>query len=122
MVNVINGVVYITRGDDADFDVALKFKDGTEYTMQDGDVLTFTVRQTAEQTAAEIFSVTSETPHIRIPHIITDEIEAGYYSCDLQLTCADGDVQTVFPAFDDRTFAKTGNRKNFVIGSEVTHE
>ena len=44
MFKIENNKMSITRGDDAEFTVTLENPDGTPYSMEQGDILTFTVK------------------------------------------------------------------------------
>ena len=44
MFKIENDKIYLTRGDSAGFDVSI-YNGTTPYTLQEGDILTFTVRQ-----------------------------------------------------------------------------
>ena len=41
MLLIEDNVIYLTRGDDAEFGIEIHDEDGTAYEMQDGDVVEF---------------------------------------------------------------------------------
>ena len=49
MLEITNGVIKFTKGDSVAFAVELKNADGTEYTMQTGDKLKFTIKKNVEK-------------------------------------------------------------------------
>lgn len=121
MFKIEDGVIYITRGDNAALDVTAYIDDGeTPYELQEGDTYTFTVRKIASKTSEIVFSVTSISDRIVISHEDTKDAEVGKYSADIQLTTANGDRYTIWPSFDVTKSSKEYNYKNFCIMPEVT--
>ena len=122
MFMIEEGVIYLTRGDYAELEIAITDGDGNAYEMADGDVLTFSVRETPSNDSALQFSVTSPTNRIIINNIDTADMEPGNYSADVQLTDAAGRRRTVWGHVDERAGrrGRTGNWKNFVLMPEVT--
>ena len=50
MYKVVNNEIFITRGDSAILSLTIDKPDGTPYTLQEGDVLDFTVKASTEAT------------------------------------------------------------------------
>lgn len=87
--------VYMTKGDTCTLTFTLYNKDDEEYTMEQGDMLTFTVRKD-DKAEAEIV-IESGTARVVLPAEATDNMEVGTYVYDCQLTLKDGSVLTVVP-------------------------
>lgn len=112
----INGTsIRLTRGDTARFDVdIINQVDGTPYELQEGDVLTLTVRLTpstpekAVQREAE-----PGTTSIYLRPEDTANLGVGQYVYDIQLTTAAGDIYTVI--------GPQQGSCNFVLLPEVTY-
>ena len=94
--------IYITRGDSVSMDITLTqpLPPYEEYTLQTGDKLVFTVRETAK--------TLEDTPEILIQKEFTDnrleltgndtaELEYGKYVYDIQLIFNSGEINTVIP-------------------------
>lgn len=93
------------------------------YSVQDGDVITLTVRETPDDEAAVLMRISSAPGVMRIPirHEDTEGIPYGQYSADIELVTADGYHKTIWPILKpERTRAGATNLKNFNICSEVT--
>lgn len=122
MFFIEDGVIYLTRGDYAELEVAITDGDGKPYTLAEGDVLTLSVREAPDDEAKLQFSVSSATDRIIINNADTAEMEPGEYSADIQLTTADGKRRTIWAhtSDDPRRRGRTGNWKNFILMPEVT--
>lgn len=122
MLKIEEGVIYLTRGDDAVIDVQVTNIAGEDYTMQTGDTLTMTVRDVPDSGSPVILAVTSAKGEARI--IIdgdeTAEINPGQYSADIQLNTQDGKRYTIWPELEGASRYKVSNFKNFVIMPDVT--
>lgn len=110
--------IYLTRGDDAALNVALRDASGSSYSMQAGDQLVLTVRRTPSDEGV-VFSVASGSTRLLISHEDTANAVTGEYSADIQLTSG-GQRMTVWPALEGRNRRSDANFKNFVIMPEVT--
>ena len=122
MLKIEEGVIYLTRGDDAVIDVQLTIQDGGAYEMQPGDTVTLTVRELPKE-ESEIILDSSSAPgsnRIIINSADTENAEVGQYSADIELLTEDGKRYTVWPDLEGSGRYKTGNMKNFVIMPEVT--
>lgn len=122
MLKIEEGVIYLTRGDDAVIDAQLTMQDGGKYEMQPGDTVTLTVRSTPNEESEIIFSSKSApgSNRIIINSADTQKAKAGQYSADIQLLTEDDKRYTVWPELEGADRYKTGNMKNFVIMPEVT--
>ena len=122
MFKIEDDVIYITRGDNAAIEVAAYTDESgeTPYEMQEGDSITFTVRQIASKKSTVVFSVTSVNNRIVLSHNDTANAEVGKYSADIQLDMANGERHTIWPKFKVGKPSKEYNFKNFCIMPEVT--
>lgn len=121
MFKIEDGIIYITRGDDAVFDIAAKYGEDEEpYTLQAGDYYTFTVRKAPSRDSAIVFSTISVNGRIIILHGDTAEAEVGKYSADIQLNTSDGKRLTIWPQLSGSNRYTESNFKNFWIMPEVT--
>lgn len=92
-----NNRITLTRGDDVAFRMEPNFKDGVEYKLQRGDVMTMTCRKNYDTPIA--FSVDSDrTGTIVIQGSDTAELTPGYYIYDITLNFADGKRNTIVNA------------------------
>lgn len=118
MIKVIDGKVYMVRGDDDALSINLG-----DYEMAAGDTLTLTVRELPTADSPVLVHITSAPGVARIPirHADTADIPYGAYSADVQLMTADGLRRTVWPDnITDAVRMRAANMKNFIIVSEVT--
>lgn len=119
-----NGVLKHTRGDTGGIKVtSIELEDGTPYEMQDGDTLTFTVRQKPTTSSPVLISVSSTTDEITLAPEDTKDVPAGKYSADIQLNTRSGDIFTIWPekaAPNGKIQPTTQNFENFWIWPEVT--
>lgn len=122
MLKIEEGIIYLTRGDDAVIDVNLNNLEGEAYVMQPGDTLTLTVREKPEENSKPVFAAVSApgSGRIIISSKDTAEADPGQYSADIQLTTQDEKRYTVWPDLEGSARYKTNNMKNFVIMPEVT--
>ncbi|MBO7734447.1 MAG: hypothetical protein J6S67_17915 [Methanobrevibacter sp.] len=103
-----NNNITLTRGDSASISVGLKNPDGSAYTLQTGDVLFFTVKYNC---ITEDIIIQKDISTDAIINIIPSDTAAllyGEYFYDVQLTKANGEVNTVIPPRD------------FIVAKEVT--
>lgn len=121
MLIVDDGIIYVNRGDDFALNVSIKDGAGTAYEMQDGDYLTLTVRALPETGSAVVLEAVSLSERIAVNGALTTDLPAGRYSCDVQLTTADGKRCTVYPLLNAGQHGKVKNWKNFILDPEVTH-
>lgn len=94
---LVNGSrIMLTRGDTATLLVSLQNCDGTQYEMQDGDVLDLAIKKRVCDVDALIAKQSTDGVFEFAPSD-TKELPFGGYKYDVQLTTADGDVYTVIP-------------------------
>ncbi len=86
--------IYMTRGDKARFRFNASYGD-EDYTPETGDVFTFTVKKGMGGQA--LLTKTIEDNRLIILPEDTKNMECGRYCYDVQLTKADGTVETVIP-------------------------
>lgn len=124
-----NGVITMFQGDCVALEVSMPVYDaageptGENYEMQEGDVLTLTVRRAPGREFPVLMQVVSVTARLLITPGDTRDMEPGEYSADIELRRADGSVDTIFPLLENlspRARKKTVNWKNFIITGEVT--
>lgn len=116
-------VIYLTKGDDAALEVSsIAAEDGSQYSMQAGDVLTLTVRALPSADSPALIQIDSlpGVNRIVLRHADTAELDVGRYSADVQLTTADGKRYTVWPTITGSGRYLVKNLNNFVIMPEVT--
>jgi len=123
MLKIIDGKIYLVRGDDEVLEVNVS-SDGEAVQLAEGDTLTLTVRELPSKESREILRVTSApgSNRIIINHSDTADAEYGEYSADVQLMTADGRRRTVWPVIDENNIpkAEAKNWKNFILLPEVT--
>ena len=120
---VEDGTIYLTKGDDAVLEVSsIVTDDGSAYELQNGDVLTLTVRMLPSTESAVLIEIDSSPGSARIVfgHDDTAVLDVGRYSADVQLTTADGKRYTVWPHITGSSRYTIKNLNNFVIMPEVT--
>lgn len=122
MFRIVDGRPELTRGDYAELEVVIKDNEGNVYEMQEGDYLTFSMREFPEETSALLVQIHSVTNRIIFNHSDTADIDPGLYSADIQLTTADGKRRTVWCYIPDdvRKRGQVRNWENFVLLPEVT--
>ncbi len=91
-----DGAIRLTRGDTARLTVPITNQtNNSEYTMESGDILYFTVKKSARDDGF-LFQKTSRGANaIHIKPEDTETLSFGKYKYDVQLTTASGDVYTV---------------------------
>lgn len=103
-----NNNITLTRGDSASIEVALENPDGSAYELQEGDKLLFTVKHNCITEDIIIQKDISANAIINLLPGDTDSLLYGVYFYDVQLTKANGAVNTVIPPRD------------FIVSKEVT--
>ena len=97
MFAILNNTIYLTRGDTARFDIVVQNPDGTVYTPEAGDVITFTAKISAGRNA--VISKTGST--IALAPADTASLSSGEYIYDVDIKLANGDVHTIISADGD---------------------
>ena len=91
-----NGAIKLTRGDTARMSVNIvNDVTGEEYSMQEGDVLTMTVKVNILDEVPVIQKTLEGTNVFHIKPEDTASLDFGSYKYDVQLTTSDGDVYTI---------------------------
>ena len=121
MLYIEDGVIAVTRGDDAVIEASIHTSTGQDYQMAPGDTLTLTVRALPSARQPALLSLTAAPGSNRLVlrGADTDGIAPGKYSCDIQLDCEDGGRYTVLPSPEAGPMG-FGNWENFVVLPEVT--
>lgn len=87
--------IRLTRGDTFRVRVAMTNGDGSPYEMQEGDSVRFRcVKRKGDREAVIEKIVDPETMLLSLAHSDTASLNFGTYFYDMQLTKADGDVDT----------------------------
>lgn len=92
-----DGTVQLTRGDTAELEVSITKDNSEEYTIQETDELTFSVKKSVFEKSCVIHKTVKGTSTIRIDPEDTSALDFCSYQYDVQLTTASGDVYTVIP-------------------------
>ena len=87
--------ISLTKGDNASFKVNIIEANGQIRQLFDDDVITLTVRKTANSDIA--FTKTAENGVINIVPTDTKSLAAGTYVYDIQITTFGGNVYTIIP-------------------------
>ena len=90
--------------------------------MDEGDILTFTVRKKPSKDS-EVLLEKQSSPgliEIAIDSSDTSDLEIGLYSADIQLVTAHGKRITVWPKLKGSQRSHELNFKNFCLMPEVT--
>lgn len=95
MQNVIQNNIYLTRGDTGKFEVVMEDSTGTKYMPQEGDVVRFMMKKNYSQEAVIIEKeIPNDTLMLELEPEDTKELPFGIYVYDIELTYANGDVDT----------------------------
>lgn len=98
-------VISLTRGDYASFTIEMKDASGEPYVLQEGDEVYFTVKRSTKD---EEYLIQKTGTEIEILPADTEEFAYGTYKYDVQLSPADGKIDTFIGPSD------------FIITEEVT--
>lgn len=107
MLQITDNAVILTRGDNADIIVNITDGNGDPYTLDEDDVLLFTMKRNCE-TSEIILQKTLVNSVISLDHDDTKDLKYGRYYFDVQLTNVSGEVYTVITPHE------------FIIDKEVT--
>lgn len=100
MLIIKNGYIGLTKGDTARINVTIKSGENTEYICTTGDTLKFSVKNSKTSTTyvfQKVVTDFSEGVKIVIEPSDTNTIAVGSYYYDVELTLANGDVNTIVP-------------------------
>ena len=109
MYEIRNQKIILTRGDSFYTEVGMTKKDtGEEYIPQEGDVIRFGLKKNAEQTDCIIEKkIPNDTRILHLEPNDTKKLPFGKYVYDIEITFANGDVDTFI------------NNEDFILGTEV---
>ena len=108
MVKVNGTTIEMTRGDTFIATLTLTQADGTEYTPDANDEIRFAMKQRYSDSASKIYKVISNDDlTLTIDPADTKNLKFGTYVYDIQITYADGRVDTFI------------DRAKFVLTEEV---
>jgi len=105
VLKIVNNKVYLVRGDSGAITVTVLNADGSTRAVQSGDEILMTVR--ASPASEILFQKTG--PEIFIEPEDTAALAFGTYCYDVQITLADGTVDTIVP------------KNDFIVLEEVTY-
>lgn len=117
MIKVIDGKIYVVRGDDDALNISLP-----DYTLGEGDVLKLTVRELPDEDSPVLLQIAGAPGAYRIPisRADTEELPFGAYSAFIRVYTANGLRHTIFPDdITDQKRQRVTNMKNFIVASEV---
>lgn len=105
MVKVCGTTITITKGDTGIITVSILYDDGTPYTPQSGDIIRFAMKKHYSDAETLIEkNIPLETMELRLDPEDTKDLEAGpqkgKYKYDIELTRADGQIDTFIPRAD----------------------
>lgn len=96
---VKKNTIFLTRGDTFKAHLTINYPDGTEYTPVEGDSIRFALKEDVEDEECLIWrDIPIDTMLLVIYPEDTKELEFGSYVYDIQLTKANGDVDTFITA------------------------
>lgn len=105
-INQKTNKISITKGDNASIKVKVYDSNGAEREIFEDDVITLTVKKTADSTT--VLTKTADKGVINLVPTDTKSLASGTYVYDIQLTTFGGNIYTVIPI------------SYFEIGQEVT--
>ena len=95
MQNIIDKTIILTKGDTFKATVGMVGDDGTPYTPQEGDVVRFHMKRTYKDTDLLIEKIIpNDTLLLQLDSSDTSDLDVGKYVYDIQITYANGDVDT----------------------------
>ena len=96
---VRKNTIFLTRGDTFKAHLTINNPDGTEYTPKEGDSIRFALKENIEDEECLIWrEIPTDTMLLILYPGDTKELEFGNYVYDIQLTKANGDVDTFITA------------------------
>lgn len=96
---VRNNIIYLTRGDTFKAKLTITYPDGSVYTPKEGDEIRFAMKENVEDEECLIWrDIPIDTMLLVLYPGDTKELEFGNYVYDIQLTKANGDVDTFITA------------------------
>lgn len=112
MLQVVNNIIYLTKGDNEVLPVTVTKNGGEAYEMGENEFLRLTVRRLPNKTSQMLFMAESNpgSNRIIIPAEATAEMEPGKYSADIEHVDSAGRPNTIWP---DNTTVKPSDEKSF---------
>ena len=107
MFKISNTTMSIIRGDSGEFLVNVTDDEGQDYTFEEGDILTFTVKKNTN-TSDYLIQKTSTSGLFEIEPSDTNRLRYGSYKYDVQFSKENGYVDTIIGPAD------------FIVLEEVT--
>ena len=96
---VNKNTIYLTRGDTFKAHLSINYPDGSVYTPKEGDSIRFALKENIEDEECLIWrDIPIDTMLLVLYPGDTKELEFGTYVYDIQLTKANGDVDTFITA------------------------
>ncbi|MBP5595035.1 MAG: hypothetical protein J6Y02_06610 [Pseudobutyrivibrio sp.] len=96
---VKRNTIFLTRGDTFKAHLSINNPDGSVYTPVEGDTVRFALKENIEDQECLIFkNIPIDTMLLVLDPQDTKELEFGTYVYDIQLTKANGDVDTFITA------------------------
>lgn len=87
--------IYLTKGDTLKASLTLAISKTEEYTPVEGDAIRFAVKKKYSDSATVVnVTVPNDTMILTVPATTTDDLRVGRYVFDMQITYADGTVDT----------------------------
>lgn len=95
MLNISGSNIELTRGDTLRLTVEIKNSNGTTYTPAQGDVVRFAAKRHYYDTQTAIHkTIPNDTQLLHLVPSDTSNLPVGDYVYDIELTYANGDVDT----------------------------
>ena len=97
MVGINGSTISLTRGDTLDASLEIIYRDGSPYTVQEGDVIRFALkRRYSDREPVIRKEIPADTLSFRLESSETKMLRAAWapYVYDIQLTSSDGSVDT----------------------------
>ena len=109
MIRIDKDNIHLTKGDSAFLNLEIYNNQHVPYKVQDGDIITITVRNYIDNSLVFTKSVQAGTC-IAIEPTDTNAATIGRYKYDIQLETLAGEIYTIIP------------KSNFYLEEEVTYE
>lgn len=93
MFNISRNTIKLTRGDSFYCEIGIA-QDGIPYVPEDGDVIRFTVKRELDGEALISKTIPNDTLVLHLEPNDTKTLAVGTYHFDVELTFANGDVDT----------------------------
>ena len=97
MVSIKGSTIHITKGDTLDLVLDIRYADGSQYEVQEGDVIRFALKKKITDAGTVIVKeIPTENLRLRLEAEETKKLRADWtpYVYDIQLTSGDGTVNT----------------------------